>query len=124
MGLALLLLRLVAGAAFVLHGLPKARNPFAWMGADSGTPAIIQALAALAEFGGGIAWILGLLTPVASAGILCTMLVAIWKHLGRGDPFVGKGGFDLAAIYATVALSLLIVGPGRWSLDASIARRR
>ena len=61
---ALLLLRIVAGVAFMLHGWGKIQHPFSWMGPDM--PGFLQALAALSEFGGGAAWALGLLTPLAS----------------------------------------------------------
>src|SRR5262245_57500072 len=65
----LLILRLVAGLAFIFHGYGKITKPFGWMPPDSGVPGILQALAALSEFGGGLAWMLGLLMPLASLGI-------------------------------------------------------
>jgi putative oxidoreductase len=112
---ALLALRIVAGLAFMIHGWSKIRNPFEWMG--PGTPAVFQLLAAISEFGGGIAWILGLLTPLASVGIGCTMAVAVARHLFvKRDPFVG--GYELAAVYLCVALLLLLGGPGRFSVDS------
>lgn len=118
----LLVLRVVAGAALMLHGLPKIQSPFGWMGPNAGMPGVLQALAALAEFGGGLALILGLLTPVAALGIACTMAVAIVKvHLH--DPFVAAGGGkskELAAIYLAIALVLLLAGPGALSLDAQL----
>lgn len=123
----LFLVRLVAGLAFVLHGWPKIQKPFSWMGPDAAVPSVLQALAALSEVGGGIGWVLGLLTPLASLGILCTMAGAAAFHIGRGDPFVrlGEGGsYELALVYFTVAALLLLAGPGRVSLDALIARRR
>lgn len=45
------------GVAFVLHGWPKIQNPMGWMNAMGmqSVPSFLQALAALAEFGGGIA---------------------------------------------------------------------
>jgi putative oxidoreductase len=117
----LLCLRIVAGAAFVLHGWPKIQNPFGWMGPDSGMPGILQALAAVSEFGGGIAWIVGALTPLASFGIFCTMVVATWKHFSAGDPFVGRGGsYEPALVYCVMALMLLLIGPGKASVDALI----
>lgn len=120
----LLVLRLIAGAAFIRHGLPKIQNPFGWMGEHSAMPGVLQALAALSEFGGGIAWILGALTPLASFGVLSTMVVAASKHIGRGDPFVGRGGsYELALVYASVALLLILAGPGRYSVDAWLRRR-
>lgn len=118
---ALLLLRVVAGIAFMMHGWGKIQNPFGWMGPDSFAPGPFQALAALSEFGGGLAWVLGLLTPLASLGIASTMAVAIYVHaIMRGDPFVATGGgsgYELAALYFSLAVLLIAVGPGRLSLD-------
>ncbi len=121
---ALLVMRVVGGVAFMFHGWPKIQNPTAWMGEEAGVPGFMQALAAAAEFFGGLAWILGLLTPLASLGILCTMAVAVWTHVDRGDPFVGSGAsYELALLYFTLALLLILVGPGRYSLDALLFRR-
>jgi uncharacterized membrane protein YphA (DoxX/SURF4 family) len=57
----------------------------------------------ISEFGGGLAWILGLLTLLASLGIAFTMAVAFSFHaFMRGDPFVSMTGgpsFELAALY-------------------------
>ena len=117
----LLLLRLVAGAAFLYHGYGKIQNPFGWMGPDAGFPGVFQALAALSEFGGGLAWMLGLLTPLASFGLACTMTVAVWMHAAvLHDPFVAlQGGrsYELASVYLCVAVLLLLAGPGRFSVD-------
>lgn len=125
---ALLLLRAVAGLAFMMHGWSKIQNPFGWMGPEAPVPGFLQGLAALSEFGGGLAWILGLLTPLASLGILCTMAVAFSFHaFQRGDPFVSMTGgpsFELALIYFCIALVLLAVGPGRLSLDRLLFGRR
>ena len=123
---ALLLLRLVAGAAFILHGWGKIQNPFHWMGADAAVPGFFQGLAALAEFGGGIAWVIGLLTPLASLGILCTMSVAIYMTaVVMHSPFSGgPGSWELAAVYFCVALLLLAAGPGRFSLDRLLRGER
>ena len=87
----LLILRVVMGAAFILHGWPKFQNAFHWMDREDapGPPGLLQALAAFSEFGGGIALIVGLLTPLAALGIACTMIGALaMVHLPHGDPFV------------------------------------
>ena len=118
---ALLAMRLVAGSAFAQHGFGKIQSPFAWMGPDAGTPGIFQALAAVSEFGGGIAWMLGLLTPLSSFGILSTMTVAVFTHLSKGDGMIK--GYELAAVYWTIALCLMAIGPGRFSLDFLAAKR-
>lgn len=125
---ALLLLRLVAGVAFMMHGWGKIQHPFNWMGPESAFPGALQGLAALSEFGGGLAWVLGLLTPLASLGLLCTMAVAASFHINNGDPFVptgaGQGAWELAAIYFAISLVFLAVGPGRFSLDRAFFGER
>jgi putative oxidoreductase len=125
----LLILRLVAGLAFMFHGWGKIQNPTGWMGPNAPIPGAFQALAAISEFGGGLAWILGLLTPLASFGLLCTMTVAAYFHaFVLHDPFVakgpGKGSYELAAVYFSVALLLLLAGPGRFSVDRAIFGER
>src|SRR3989442_1533971 len=85
--LGLLLLRLVVGAAFLCHGWPKIQSPFAWMGPDAPVPGVLQLAAAVAEFGGGMALIAGLLTRLACLGIGATMVVALGMvHIPHGDP--------------------------------------
>ncbi|WP_437759046.1 DoxX family protein [Sorangium sp. So ce1389] len=119
---ALLVLRVVTGIAFIFHGWGKIQAPFSWMGPTAPVPGFLQALAALSEVGGGLAWILGLLTPLASLGIAATMAVAVATHLMRGDPFfaMGASSYEVAAVYLSISLVLLLVGPGRFSADAAI----
>ena len=118
----LLALRLAVGAAFVLHGWPKIQAPMNWMGPDATMPGGLLALAAISEFGGGIALILGLFTRLFSFGLVCTMGVAAFQvHIAAGHPFVApKGGssYELAIVYLAAALLFLLAGPGRLSLDA------
>jgi putative oxidoreductase len=125
--LALLVLRVAAGVAFVVHGSFKIENPFGWMGPQGFAPPVFQALAAIAEFGGGIGWILGLLTPLSSFGIACTMTVAASSMAIRmGAPFVSNTGgpsTELAVAYFCMALLLLSTGPGQFSLDRRIFGR-
>lgn len=125
---ALLLLRLIVGAAFVIHGSQKMQSPFEWMGPQSPIPGFFQLLAAISEFGGGIAWMLGLLTPIAALGIGCTMTVAVFIHsMVMKDPFVnltGGSSFELASAYLCIAILLLVLGPGKISLDNKIFGER
>lgn len=121
---ALLLLRVIAGAAFMFHGWGKIQQPFTWMGSGAPVPGALQFLAALSEFGGGLAWILGALMPLASLGIASTMAFAVYTHaIAMKDPFVNpKGGssYELASVFLGIAILFLAVGPGRFSVDAKL----
>ncbi|MDP3500439.1 MAG: DoxX family protein [Myxococcales bacterium] len=114
----LLLLRAVAGLAMTSHGWGKMQNPFLWLGGD--TPAVFQFLAAVAEFFGGLALAAGLLSVIASFGIACTMVVAMYRHVSQGDPF---GKWELATLYLVISVLVLLGGPGRFSLDALVRAR-
>ena len=120
----ILILRLVVGWAFIQHGWGKIQTPFNWMPAEAPVPGFLQFLAAFSEFGGGIALILGLLTPLACLGIAITMAVATSMHaFTLGDPFVNLTGgrsFEPALIYLTIALVMMSVGPGQFSMDRKI----
>jgi len=107
----------------MMHGWGKIQNPMSWMGPDAATPGIFQFLAALSEFGGGLAWILGLLTRLASFGILCTMVVAVWAMYSNGATFVGQPSFELPAVYFAVALCLMCLGGGKYALDRLAFRK-
>jgi putative oxidoreductase len=68
----------------------------------------------LAEFGGGIALILGFKTRPAAAALAFSQMVAINKvEASRG--LVGGYEFNLTLIGSTIALAL--TGPGKISLD-------
>jgi len=121
---ALLLLRLIVGVAFLFHGWGKIQAPFAWMPPEAAVPGILQFLAAVSEFGGGLALILGLLVPLAMLGLSITMLVAASMHIFvMKDPFVsmtGGSSYELALVYLGIAILFMAIGPGKFSLDAKI----
>lgn len=121
--LVLFIVRVVTGYAFILHGWGKIQNPMGWMPGDS-VPGIFQALGAIAEFGGGVALILGLVSRLASLGLVFTMIVAAYMHaIVFGDPFVnmkGGGSYEPAVTYLLISLLLTVMGPGKFSLDYKI----
>ncbi len=123
----LLLVRLVVGAAFVLHGWPKMQNPFGWMnGMDIVPPAAIQAVGAFAEVAGGILLAAGLLTRAAALLLAAQMVAALaLVHIRHGDPFVaqGKPSAELACVYLAFSLLIAATGPGAYSLDALLFDR-
>ncbi|MFN8614315.1 MAG: DoxX family protein [Vampirovibrionales bacterium] len=120
--LMLLLFRVVMGAAFICHGWPKIQHAFTWMdGMGLAVPGIIQALAALAEVGGGVAIVLGWLTSWAGLAIAGTMVGALLMvHFPAGHPFVSMGtpSYEPALFYLVSALWLTVSGPGAYSMDA------
>jgi putative oxidoreductase len=93
-----------------------------WMGPNATMPGVLQCLAAISEFGGGLALIFGLLTRLASLGIVSTMVVAIATvHLPNGHAFVNTAhgpSYEIAAVYLACAVLFVLIGAGRFSLDA------
>ncbi len=118
--LGLLVMRVVMGAALSWRGAGKLPDLFSW--STEPIPGILQAMAALTEFVGGAALVVGAVTPIAAAGIACTMAVAVWLHLDNNQPFVGHDTFELARMYLAFALVLLITGPGRFAMDNRLWR--
>lgn len=124
--LGLLGFRVVMGAAFIFHGLPKAQHAFTWMG-EGTLPGILQAFAAYSEVLGGLALALGFLTPLASLALIGTMIGALsLVHVPSGDPFVatepGKGSTELALVYLTGAILFLFNSAGKFSVDYLITK--
>ena len=122
--LGLLLFRLVTGGALILHGSTKIVHPFSWMPGGA-VPGILQFASAFAEFFGGMAIVLGLLTPLACILVAINMLVAIFiAHVPHGAVWVGKNSFEPALGYLAAAVMLFLTGPGVYSVDAKIFGNR
>lgn len=133
-GQADLLLRLALGIIFFAHGAQKLLGWFGGYGWEGtigfftqalSIPAPLAGLAILAEFFGGIAIILGLLTRPAALALAVTMAVAALKvHLANGFFLDSKGAADgIEYAYALIMLSLYFVirGAGTISFDRLIA---
>ena len=122
-GLGLLILRVGIGAMFMTHGYGKlVGGPEMWGkvgGAVSNfgihfAPTFFGLMAALSEFGGGLCLILGLFFRPACFFMLCTMIVASTHHFVSGD---GLQVASHAIEDGIVFLSLMLIGPGQWSLN-------
>ncbi len=124
----LLIIRVVLGAMFMLHGAPKLfGGPERWvqigqaMGGFGITfaPAFWGFMAAFAEFVGGACVVLGLFFRTATLLIFITMVVATRMLLKKGGGLLGASQPIEDGI---VFLGLTFIGPGRYSLDAWLAR--
>lgn len=121
----LLLLRAWFGTLLALaHGAGKVGNfeKFTASVTKQGfpVPELFAVLAALSEFAGGLLVAVGLLTRPAALFMLITMLVAaVFVHWD--DPFSKK---EFALAYGMAALTVLIAGPGKLSLDHRLFGRR
>jgi putative oxidoreductase len=126
MDFGLLILRVAVGALLVGHGAQKL---FGWFGGYglAGTGGFFHsagfrpgkpmaAVAGLSEAGGGLLLALGLLSPLAGAAIVGTLLVAASVHQEKGL-WGGNGGYELPLLYAIVGAALAVAGPGTVSLD-------
>lgn len=126
----LFILRVFVGYAMALHGLEKMQNPMGWMpGGD--IPGFLQALAAVAEFFGGLAIMFGFFTPLACLGVMSTMFVATLFILHKSDwsayfvaPQSAKGAasYESSAVYFIFALVIFLTGPGLLSVDAALTK--
>ena len=76
------------------------------------------ALVVFAEFFCSLFLILGLFTRLAAIPLIVTMCVALFK-VHNGEVF---GDGQVATLYLTGYLVLLLVGPGRVSVDSMIAK--
>jgi putative oxidoreductase len=127
----LFLLRIVLGIIFIAHGGQKV---FGWFGgyglqgtagfmATLGVPTVLAYIASFTEFFGGLAMIGGLLARPAALGLAFTMLVAIVKvHLAGG--FFAPNGLEYPLSLAAIAVTIFILGPGRYSLDEKLFKRK
>lgn len=120
--LGLLVLRLGVGTSFVVHGSGKMFHPEMWptLGAAmvpwgvNFAPTFWGFMAAFAEFGGGILFMLGFMFRPAALMMAFTMAVALSFHMAKGDGFnVYSHAMELGFVF----LGMAFVGPGRISLD-------
>ena len=114
-------LRILAGVAFIAHGLPKLSNI---SGSEQtnivGLPASLALPVGLLEVVGGIVLLLGLLTRIASILLMAEMIGStIVVKLPKG--FVG--GYEVDLLLMALTISLILTGPGRLSIEWNILRR-
>lgn len=119
----ILILRIGIGIMFIYHGFPKLTGgPEKWeklgMAMNyvgvSFVPVFWGFMAAFAEFFGGIFIILGLFFRPACILLVITMAVASIMHLKKGDGLkVAAHAIESGILF----FSLILIGPGKYSID-------
>ena len=115
-------LRIAAAAVFVPHGLQKLLGMF---GSPGTAPMLSQMWVAgvLEVFGGGL-MLLGLFTRPVAFVLSGEMAVAYYQaHFPHGPWPILNGG-ELAALFCFIWLFFAAAGPGPWSVDAIVRKRR
>ena len=127
-----LLLRLAVAAVFIVHGAADifdagvSTNIENYRGAGIPLPELSAPFAAYIQFAGGIAVALGAFTRPLSAGFVVVMAGAL-TFVHSGEPLAIQpdgSGFGFALIMGAASLAVLLLGPGRLSVDGLLARRR
>lgn len=122
----LLLLRLGLGAIFIYHGLPKMTGgPQSWesLGAAMANygitflPAFWGFMAAFSELVGGMCLLVGVFFRPACFLLVFTMATAALMHLAAGDGLLRASH---AIEDGIVFLSLIFIGPGKYSIDTKV----
>ena len=117
----LLILRIGVAALMLTHGLPKLYmllegGEIQFPGVMGLSPAISLSLAVFAEVIASIFILFGLATRLAAIPLIITMMVAVFM-IHANDPFATK---ELGLLYIFLYIPLLILGSGKFSLDAVI----
>lgn len=132
-GASTLILRAPIGLILSAHGAQKLFAWFGgyglegtgqWMASIGMTPGYLMALlAGSAEFFGGLALLLGLLTRPAAAVAAFTMIVAIFSvHISNGL-FLANNGYEYALTLLVVLVALVVQGGGSYSLDNLLSKK-
>ena len=120
-GLALLFIRIAAGAAFIYHGCAILFGAFGGPGVQgfaqfTHLPVPVAGLVGFAQLAGGVALLTGVLARLGAVAIIPVMLGAILMvHLPKGFD-VTKGGMEYALTQLLIAVAVLIRGAGPYSL--------
>ena len=115
------MLRVIAGLMVMQHGLQKL---FGLLGGEQEPLASLQGFGGVLETFGGLLLALGLFTRPAAFLLSGEMAVAYFMvHYRRGFfPILNRG--ELAVTLCFVFFYIFAAGPGRYSVDAAVGRRR
>lgn len=117
-----LLLRLTLGILLILHGIAKISggvSGISGMLQNAGLPGFIAYGVYIGEVLAPALVILGLYARIGALIIALNMLVAIWLVHAHEVFLLGKTGgwaLELQGFFLFVALSMALIGPGRFSV--------
>lgn len=124
-----LLLRVILAVVMFAHGynhvfnggkLPGVARWFASLGFKA--PRLQAGLASYTELGVAPLLVLGLLTPLAAAGVVGTMFVALVANHAKNGFFIFRPGegYEYVLTLVLAALALGALGGGGWSVDDAV----
>ena len=123
-GRLLSILRIVAGLSFMTHGTMKMFGFPPAPGMPPFDPTSWIGVAGMLEVFGGPLIVLGLFTRPVAFVLSGEMAIAYFKvHFPQSFWPTNNGG-EPALLFCFLFLYMVFAGPGEWSLDAMIARRR
>ena len=132
------IIRIVLGLILFPHGAQKMLGWFGGYGFDgtmgfltgtAGLPWIIAFLVIAIEFFGAIALIFGFATRIVAVGIISLFAGIIFtSHLSNGFFMNWNGnlqgeGYEYHLLVIGIAVTLLVSGAGRWSVDHALQRK-
>jgi putative oxidoreductase len=122
-------IRILAGIAFLVAGLPKFENISVNQGffGSLGLPPELVLPIALLEVIGGIFLLVGVLTRITAAIFIIEMIGAalvVWLSQGfAGGPLLKQAAILISSLLTAISISLLLTGPGRISIEWDILKR-
>ena len=115
-------IRILAGVAFIAHGMPKLLDPSMTQGffGNIGLPPEMAIPIGILEVFGGFALLIGVLTRIVAILFIIEMISATFlAKISEGL----VGGFELELLLMSISVSLLLTGPGRISIEFDILKR-
>lgn len=117
------LLRIVTALLFLSHGMSKIFG-IPMSSASFPAPWTLLWIAGMLELIGGALLLIGLLSRPVTFLLAGEMAVAYWMvHAPQGFWPVLNGG-EAAILFCFIFLYVMMRGPGPWSVDAMLSRRR
>ncbi len=123
-----LVLRVVLGVIFLLHGYQKLMMGIPGVTGFLGSlgfpmPGVFAVILIAAELLGGLMLILGLLTHWSAKVLAFVALVALLTVHAKNGFFISGGGYEFILLIFAASVSLMVTGAGKWSLDRVLSKK-